>query len=92
MALVCARGNKLRQCLFVLISPAWVTSSRDRDQIEAVLGMLRGPGGEIFRPEESPIVSPDPADTKFLRCAQAAYGPTHVVSAGELLDRITLEM
>ena len=33
--------------------------------------MLQGKG-EIFRPEESPVVSPDPADTKFLDCAQAA--------------------
>ena len=78
------------------------------EQIEAVLAMLQGKG-EVFRPEESPVVSPDPADTKFLHCAQAAradfivtgnkrdfpdgpYGPTRVVSAGELLDRITLEM
>ncbi len=78
------------------------------EEIEAVLAMLQGTG-EIFRPEESPVVSPDPADTKFLHCAQAAmadfivtgnkrdfpdgpYGPTRVVSAGELLDRITLEM
>jgi putative PIN family toxin of toxin-antitoxin system len=78
------------------------------EEIEAVLVMLRGKG-EIFRPEESPVVSPDPADTKFLHCAQASradfivtgnkrdfpdgpYGTTRVVSAGELLDRITLEM
>jgi uncharacterized protein len=78
------------------------------EEIEAVLAMLRGKG-EIFRPEEFPVVSPDPADTKFLHCAQAAradfvvtgnkrdfpdgsYGSARVVSAGELLDRITLEM
>ena len=78
------------------------------EEIEAVLAMLQGKG-EIFRPKESPVFSPDPADTKFLHCAQAAradfivtgnkrdfpdgpYGPTRVVSAGELLDRITLEM
>ena len=78
------------------------------DEIAAVLAMLRSKG-EIFRPEESPAASPDPADTKFLQCAQAAradfivtgnkrdfpdgsYGLTHVVSAGELLDRITIEM
>ena len=77
------------------------------EEIEAVLAMLQSKG-EIFRPEESPVVSPDPADTKFLHCAQASmadfivtgnkrdfpdgpYGPTRVVSAGELLDRITLE-
>ena len=78
------------------------------EEIEAVLAMLQRKG-EIFRPEESPVVSPDPTDTKFLHCAQASmadfivtgnkrdfpdgpYGPTRVVSAGELLDRITLEM
>ena len=81
---------------------------RAHEEIEAVLAMLQRKG-EIFRPEESPVVSPDPADTKFLHYAQAAradfivtgnkrdfpdapYGPTRVVSAGELLDRITLEM
>jgi predicted nucleic acid-binding protein len=53
--------------------------------------------------------SSDPADTKFLHCAQAAradylvtgnkrdfpdasYGATRVLNAGELLDRITLEI
>jgi putative PIN family toxin of toxin-antitoxin system len=78
------------------------------EEIEALLAMLQGKG-EILRPEESPVVSPDPADTKFLHCAQAAkaefivtgnkrdfpdgsYGSARVVSAGELLDRITLEM
>lgn len=77
-------------------------------EIEAVLAILQGKG-EMFGPEESPVVSPDPADTKLLDCAQASradfivtgnkrdfpngpYGPTRVVSAGELLDRITLEM
>ena len=78
------------------------------EEIEAVLAMLQRKG-EIFRPEESQVVSPDPADTKFLHCAQAARadfivtgnkrdfpdapcGPTRVVSAGELLDRMALEM
>jgi predicted nucleic acid-binding protein len=78
------------------------------EEIEALLAMLQGKE-EILRPEESPVVSPDPADTKFLHCAQAAkaefivtgnkrdfpdapYGSIRVVSAGELLDRITLEM
>jgi hypothetical protein len=31
--------------------------------------MLQGKG-EMFEPEESPVVSPDPADTKFLDYAQ----------------------
>jgi predicted nucleic acid-binding protein len=32
------------------------------EEIDALLAMLQGKG-EIFRPEESPVVSPDPADT-----------------------------
>jgi putative PIN family toxin of toxin-antitoxin system len=77
------------------------------DEIQALLDMLRS-HGELVRPEGSSPASPDPGDTKFLQCAQAAgadfivtgnkrdfpdppYGPTHVVSAGELLERLTLE-
>ena len=71
--------------------------------------MLLRPRGELFRPDVSAAVSCDPADTKFLHCAEAAqadfivtgnkwdfpeasYGVTRVVNAGELLDRITLEI
>jgi putative PIN family toxin of toxin-antitoxin system len=78
------------------------------DEIAALLAMFRSKG-EFFHPDDSPAHSPDPADTKFLHCAQAAqadfivtgnkrdfpespYGPTRVVNATELLDRITLEM
>lgn len=78
------------------------------DEIAAVLAMLRGQGN-LFRPDVSAAVSADPADTKFLHCAEAAladyivtgnkrdfpeasYGVTRVVNAGELLDRITLEI
>jgi predicted nucleic acid-binding protein len=62
----------------------------------------------LFHPQGAPAASPDPADTKFLQCAAAQaeflvtgnkrdfphspYGPTRVVNAGELLDRITLEI
>jgi len=68
--------------------------------------MLRG-RGELFHPAGSRVVSADPADTKFLQCAQAAQAdyivtatsgisPPHImglrVNAGELLDRITLEI
>lgn len=66
--------------------------------------MLRR-SGELFAAADSPLASPDPADTKFLRCAdaaqtefivtgnrrdfpQASYGPTRLVSAGELPARI----
>jgi predicted nucleic acid-binding protein len=41
-----------------------------RDDIEALLAMLRA-RGELFRPTGT-AASPDPEDTKFLRCAQAA--------------------
>jgi len=41
------------------------------DGIEAVLGMFRSKG-EFFLPDVSAAVSTDPADTKFLHCAQAA--------------------
>jgi putative PIN family toxin of toxin-antitoxin system len=78
------------------------------DEIVAVLAMFRSQG-ELFRPDVSAAVSSDPADTKFLQCAEAAqadyivtgnkrdfpdasYGVTRVVSAGELLHRITFEI
>jgi putative PIN family toxin of toxin-antitoxin system len=77
-------------------------------EIAAVLAMFRRQG-ELFLPDVSVAASSDPADTKFLQCAEAAqadylvagnkrdfpeasYGPTRVVSAGELLDRITFEI
>jgi putative PIN family toxin of toxin-antitoxin system len=76
------------------------------DEIAALLAMLRS-NGELVEPEGSTFVSPDPADTKFLHCAEAGraefivtgnkrdfpdspYGPTQVVNAAELLDRITV--
>jgi uncharacterized protein len=77
-------------------------------EIAAVLAMFRS-RGELFLPDVSAAASSDPADTKFLQCAEAAqadylvtgnkrdfpdasYGPTRVVNAGELLDRITFEI
>src|SRR5712671_5716756 len=41
------------------------------DEIAAVLAMFRSQG-ELFQPDLSAAVSSDPADTKFLHCAQAA--------------------
>jgi putative PIN family toxin of toxin-antitoxin system len=78
------------------------------EEIEALIAMLRH-NGELFEPKDTAATSPDPADTKFLQCAQAAqaefiitgnkrdfpqssYGSTHVVGAGELLDRIAREI
>jgi putative PIN family toxin of toxin-antitoxin system len=41
------------------------------EEIEALIAMLRN-NGELFEPENTVATSPDPADTKFLQCAQAA--------------------
>lgn len=41
------------------------------EEVGALLLMFRS-RGEFFRPEASPIHSPDPGDTKFLHCALAA--------------------
>jgi putative PIN family toxin of toxin-antitoxin system len=41
------------------------------DEIAAALAMFHNQG-ELFQPEVSGPVSSDPADTKFLHCAQAA--------------------
>lgn len=100
----CFSEEILDEYAAVLARPKFAFPS---DEIEALLAMLRA-RGELFRPEGS-AASPDPADTKYLHCAQAAqadfiitgnkrdfpdapYGPTRVVSAGELLERITLEI
>lgn len=41
------------------------------DDIAALIAMLRRTG-ELFHPEASAVASPDPGDSKFLHCAQAA--------------------
>src|SRR5712691_10165280 len=41
------------------------------EEIETLIAMLRH-NGELFEPEDAAATSPDPADTKFLQCAQAA--------------------
>ena len=77
------------------------------DQIAAVLAMFHTQG-EFFVPGTAAAASSDPGDTKFLQCAEAAradyivtgnkrhfpdaHGVTRIVSAGELLDRITMEI
>ena len=40
------------------------------DEIVAVLAMFRSQG-ELFRPDVSAAASSNPADTKFLQCAEA---------------------
>jgi uncharacterized protein len=101
----CVSDDILAEYAEVLARPKF---GFDADEIAAFLEMFRS-RAEFFRPDETPFVSPDPGDTKFLRCAHAAradfivtgnkrdfpdspYGPTRVVTAGELLDRITMEL
>jgi len=101
----CFSEDILEEYAAVLVRPKFAFP---RDEIEAVLAMLRNKG-EFFLPDVSGAVSADPTDTKFLHCAQAAqadylvtgnkrdfpnasYGPTRVMNAGELLGRITLEI
>jgi predicted nucleic acid-binding protein len=40
-------------------------------EIAAVMSMFHS-RGELFSPKASSVVSPDPGDTKFLQCAEAA--------------------
>ena len=78
------------------------------EEIAALMAMLRR-NGELYEPTGSAAASPDPTDTKFLQCAnaaqadfiitgnkrhfpQASYGPTRVVSAGELLGAIARQI
>jgi hypothetical protein len=92
---ICGRAGAAEIC---------VSAGRDRGGARLVPQR-----GKLFLPDVSAPVSSDPADTKFLQCAQAAqadyivtgnkrdfpdasYGVTRVVSAGELLDRITFEI
>ena len=101
----CFSEGILEEYAAVLARPKFAFPS---DEIAAVLAMFRSQG-ELFLPETSAATSPDPGDTKFLQCAQAAqadyivtgnkrdfpagsYSVTHVVSAGELLDRNTMEI
>ena len=101
----CFSEGILEEYAAVLARPKFAFPS---DEIAAVLAMFRSQG-KLFPPEVSAATSPDPGDSKFLQCAQAAqadyiitgnkrdfpagsYGVTHVVSAGELLDRITMEI
>jgi uncharacterized protein len=101
----CFSEEILQEYTAVLARPKFAFSP---DEIAAVLAMFRRQG-ELFRPGGSGAALTDPADTKFLQCAEAAqadyivtgnkrhfpesaYGVTRIVSAGELLDRITQEI
>jgi len=101
----CLSGTIIADYAEVLARPKF---SFPPDEVEALIAMLRR-SGELHRTEGSSVTSPDPGDSKFLQCAQAAgaefiitgnkrhfpdtpYGSTHVVNAGEVLDRITREL
>lgn len=78
------------------------------DEIVAAMAMFRE-RAELINPQGDPPALPDPDDSKFLHCAEAAQaeylvtgnkrhfpsemcGTVRVVRAGDLLDRITLEI
>ena len=105
MVRVCLSEEIVAEYAAVLARPKFGFPPED---VAALLAMLRS-RGELFPPDESAAASPDPGDTKFLRCAQASradflvtgnrrdfpdspYGPTLVVSAAELLERLTLDL
>jgi putative PIN family toxin of toxin-antitoxin system len=53
------------------------------DEIAALLAMFRN-NGKLVQPAGSTFVSPDPADTKFLHCAQA--GQAEFIVTGNKRD------
>ena len=67
----CCSEDILEEYAAVLARPKFAFPS---DEIAAVLAMFRS-RGELFLPEASAATSPDPGDTKFLQCAQAASSP-----------------
>jgi uncharacterized protein len=64
----CFSAAILEEYAAVLARPKF---SFPAEEIEALIAMLRQ-NGELFEPEDTAATSPDPADTKFLQCAQAA--------------------
>ena len=101
----CISAAILKEYAEVLARPKFAFPS---DEIAAVLAMFRE-RGELIDPHGDPPALPDPDDTKFLHCAEAAQaeylvtgnkrhfppdacGTVRIVGAGELLDRITLEI
>jgi putative PIN family toxin of toxin-antitoxin system len=56
------------------------------EEIAAMLTMFRSQG-ELFVPEVSATVSSDPADTKFLQCAEAARAD-YIVTGNSGISRM----
>ncbi len=70
----CFSAEILAEYAGVLARPKFLFTA---DEIAALIAMLRR-SGELFEAGASPAASPDPADTKFLRCAYSAlriYSP-----------------
>jgi putative PIN family toxin of toxin-antitoxin system len=63
----CLSADVLAEYAEVLARPKF---SFPPDEIAALLAMLRTQGELIAEPD-APVVSPDPADTKFVLCAMA---------------------
>ena len=80
-----------------------------RDEIQALIALIRSRGEQVSHSRKHFLHSPDPDDDKFLACAVTAAtdfivtgnkrdfppevcGNIRVVSAGELLERLTFEI
>ena len=64
----CLSEEILEEYAAVLVRPKFAFPP---DEVDAVVAMFRIKG-ELFVPDVSAAASADPADTKFLQCAQAA--------------------
>jgi uncharacterized protein len=100
----CFSAAALKEYSEVLARPKFAFSL---DEITALIDLLKRQG-DLLHPAPLSGISPDPKDDKFLACALAAksdfvvtgnkkdfpkkLGATQVVSAGEFLNLITLEL
>jgi putative PIN family toxin of toxin-antitoxin system len=78
-----SRRTSLEEYAGVLARPKFAFPP---DDIEAVLAMFRS-RGELFLPDVSAADSSDPADTKFLHCAQAAQADYLVTATSAIFRR-----
>jgi putative PIN family toxin of toxin-antitoxin system len=76
----CYSADMLREYAEVLARPKF---SFTADEIEGLVALLRS-RGERVSPESFDPILPDPADDKFLACAQAARA--HVIVTGNKRD------
>jgi len=77
LILLAVQQGMIRPCFSVPVLEEYATVlGRPRfafppDEIESLTAMLQSKG-ELHQPTMSTFASPDPADTKFLQCAEAA--------------------